>query len=219
VSRLRRKLLDDRHYDELVAVAGPVSRETFEKIRLFKSTFESWSARINLVSSNELNSLWRRHVLDSAQLVRLADDFTIWLDLGSGGGFPGIIVAILNAESPGKFFHLVESTGKKAAFLRTALTQVKAHAQVHQDRIENLASRIGAVDIVSARALAPLPTLLCLAEPWLSAGARGLFHKGRDYRAEIGQSRDDFDFDLLEHPNVVDATGVVLEIFNLRRLG
>ena len=206
----------DRH-TELEAIAGPVSRETFERLIRFESQFRKWSERINLAAPSTLPHIWSRHILDSAQLLKLAPQARHWLDLGSGGGFPGAVVAILLRDRSGASVDLVESNGKKAAFLKTVLGELQAPARVHVARIEAFSGGIGSVEIVTARALTALPHLLELASPWLADGARGLFHKGRDYRREIEESRDAWQFDLLEHASAVDPEGVILEISDLRR--
>lgn len=182
----------------------------------FEAAFLKWSARINLAAPSTLPHLWQRHILDSAQLMKLAPTALRWLDLGSGGGFPGAVVAILLRDRPGGATDLVESNGKKAAFLKTVLGELGAPAHVHVSRIEDFGPE-SRPEIVTARALAPLPALLDLAERWLSNGAIALFHKGRDYRREVEESADGWRFDLLEHRSVVDPESVILEISRLRR--
>jgi len=201
----------------LEALAGPVSRETFERLQRFESQFQKWSQRINLAAPSTLPQLWSRHVLDSAQLAKLAPNAKRWLDLGSGGGFPGAVVAILLRDRNGASIDLVESNAKKSAFLKTVLGELQAPARVHTSRIEAFRQGIGEVEIVTARALSTLPALLELAYPWMDAGARALFHKGRDYRREVEESRDAWQFDLVEHASAVDREGVILEISRLRR--
>ncbi|MEX0954728.1 MAG: 16S rRNA (guanine(527)-N(7))-methyltransferase RsmG [Rhizobiaceae bacterium] len=210
--------MSDSRLAELERVTGSVSRETFERLTAFQALFEKWSARINLAAPSTLPGMWSRHILDSAQIWPMAPDAKTWLDLGSGGGFPGIVLAILLRERPGASLAMVESSRKKAAFLRSAVAQAAAPAVVHAARIEDFALRNpGTVDVVTARALAPLPALLGLARPWLEAGATAIFHKGRDYRREIEESRDAWQFDLVEHPSVIDAASVILEINDLKK--
>jgi 16S rRNA (guanine527-N7)-methyltransferase len=209
-------MTSDRHV-ELEAVAGPVSRETFEKLIRFESQFRKWAERINLAAPSTLPQLWNRHILDSAQLLMLAPEVTRWLDLGSGGGFPGAVLAVLLRDRPGASIDLVESNTKKTAFLKTVLGELQAPARIHVTRIEALPADAGPFEVVTARALAALPALLELASPWLTTGAKGLFHKGRDYRREVEESRDGWRFDLVEHASAVDRDGVILEISGLRR--
>ena len=203
--------------EELRAVAGAVSRETFERIVFFEAEFRRWAARINLAAPSTLEALWSRHILDSAQLLPLAPETKLWLDLGSGGGFPGAVLAILLAEREGGRIDLVESSNKKAAFLKSVLGSLGAPATVHVCRIEDAHTRTGMPEIVTARALAPLPKLLELAEPWLAGGATGLFHKGREYAAETAESRDGWRFDLIEHRSRIDPSSRILELSNVAR--
>ena len=202
---------------ELEEIIGPVSRETFDRLSRFEAQFGKWAARINLAAPSTLPQLWRRHILDSAQLMPLAPKALRWLDLGSGGGFPGAVVAILLSDRPGASVDLVESNAKKAAFLRTVLGELQAPARVHVARIESFVGNDAGYEVVTARALAALPLLLDLSERWLTSGARGLFHKGRDYRREVEETGDGWRFDLVEHASAVDREGVILEISGLRR--
>jgi 16S rRNA (guanine527-N7)-methyltransferase len=202
-------------FDELCRIAGPVSRETFERLVAFEALFQKWARCINLSAPSTLSDVWSRHILDSAQLLRLAPNAQRWLDLGSGGGFPGLVMAILLVERQGSHVELIESNRKKAAFLQSVIGQFGLPAGVRALRIDDVHASIGTPDVVTARALAPLPSLLSLAEPWLSAGATGLFHKGRDYRSEIEESAHQWRFDLLEHRSMIDPQSVILEIRDL----
>lgn len=197
-------------------MAGAVSRETFERLVAFEFMFRKWAQRINLTASSQLADLWERHILDSAQLLPLGGNAAKWIDLGSGGGFPGAVLAIMLADRPSAKMVLVESNRKKTAFLQTALAGY-TNKRILPIRIEDAAREAGPADIVTARALAPLKQLLVLAEPWLSKSARGLFLKGAEFGVEIEESRDAWDFDLIEHPSKTNADGVVLEISHLRR--
>ena len=207
--------MNDGRYAELLRVAGPVSRETFDRLIAFQAMFEKWAARINLASPSTIPELWRRHILDSAQLLPLVSDASRFVDLGSGGGFPGAVLSVLLADRGGASIALVESNQKKASFLRNAIAGTPG--RVVAKRIEEFANSGESADVVTARALAPLPKLLGLAEPWLSSGARALFHKGRDYRREIEESRDAWQFRLVEHSSVIDAASVILEISDLKK--
>jgi 16S rRNA (guanine527-N7)-methyltransferase len=167
----------------------PVSPPVLARLDAFVDLLFRWQARTNLVARSELPRVWTRHVADSLQLLPLVPDAQTWLDLGSGGGFPGIPVACVLAERPGTQIHLVESNGKKAAFLREAARVTGAPALVHQKRIEDCGDSFGdKVDVVSARALAPLTMLCGYALPFIARGAVGLFPKGQDVDAELTEA-------------------------------
>ncbi|BCH21411.1 ribosomal RNA small subunit methyltransferase G [Mesorhizobium sp. L-8-10] len=206
----------ERSLEGLREVAGPVSRETFERLQQFEATFLKWASRINLAAPSTLSDIWSRHILDSAQLAMLAPEAGTWLDVGSGGGFPGAVMAILLQDRPGATIDLVESNRKKAAFLQSALAAYRRSVRIHPKRIEEVYGIIERPDVVTARALAPLPLLLDLCSPWLTTGSRGLFHKGRDYRVELKESDDAWTHDLVEHKSRIDDDSVILEIRNLR---
>ncbi|RWP16737.1 MAG: 16S rRNA (guanine(527)-N(7))-methyltransferase RsmG [Mesorhizobium sp.] len=205
-------------WTSLQAAAGPVSRETFERLVEFETVFQKWNRRINLAAQSTQDDVWRRHILDSAQLARIKPDAKRWVDLGSGGGFPGLVLAFLLAERDGASIDLVESNRKKASFLQAVVGQFNLPARVVARRIDDAYAFVSTPQIVTARALASLPVLLDLAAPWLTTGARGLFHKGRDYRAEVAESAQRWSFDLVEHASATDAHGVILELSDLRQL-
>jgi 16S rRNA (guanine527-N7)-methyltransferase len=167
-----------------------VSRETSERLETHRRLLAEWSGRMNLVGPKELEAYWSRHALDSAQLIKLAPDAMRWVDLGSGAGFPGLVIACLLAGAPGKSVHLVESTGKKAAFLRAVAEAAELPVKVFNQRIEDFGAGEGPYDVVTARALAPLPRLILYAKPILDRGAQGLFHKGADLDAELAAAKD-----------------------------
>ena len=204
-------------YQRLSDVAGPVSRETFAGLEAFELMFRTWARRINLAANSTLDDLWNRHILDSAQLAPLAPAALRWLDLGSGGGFPGLVLAFLLKGRPGGQIDMIESNRKKAGFLQAVIGQFSLPARVHALRIDDEIKGLEPPEIVTARALAPLPLLLDLASPWLSTGAIGLLHKGRDYRQEVQESSLLWQFDLLEHRSRIDPDSVVLEIAKLAR--
>jgi 16S rRNA (guanine527-N7)-methyltransferase len=194
-----------------------VSRETQERLEHFAHLFRKWAKTINLVAPSTLDELWKRHIEDSAQVFQLSPIPLRWIDLGSGGGFPGVITAIFLAELQDGWVHLLESNQKKAAFLRIALSETNARGSVHPLRIEAASKDIPSCDCLSARALADLTQLLGLSVPWLSSsGTKAFFHKGRDYSEEIEKARGRWDFDLVKHPSAVEETSVILEITNLR---
>ena len=161
----------------------PVSRETETRLDTFVEVFLLWQSKLNLVASSTLHELWTRHIANSLQLLPLAPEARVWVDFGSGGGFPGIPIACALAGQPGAKVHLIESNGKKAAFLREAVRATGAPAVVHQERAEKFGESCAeTVHAVTARALAPLKILCDQAFPLISRGAVGLFLKGSRYR-------------------------------------
>jgi 16S rRNA (guanine527-N7)-methyltransferase len=167
----------------------PVSRETAARLDSFVALLLEWQTKTNLVASSTVAQIWMRHVADSLQLLALAPQAKIWVDLGTGAGFPGLAIACALAEQPDATMHLVESNQKKAAFLREAVRLTGAPAKVHAGRIEEFVTGFsGRVDAVTARALAPLKNVLGLAEPLLKTGAVGLFLKGQDVEAELTEA-------------------------------
>jgi 16S rRNA (guanine527-N7)-methyltransferase len=207
--------LSGEKFESLQALLPDVSRETFQRLILFEEMFRKWNAAINLAAPSTLPHLWSRHILDSAQLANLHPLKGNWLDLGSGGGLPGAILAILAGENYEAKVQLVESNRKKAAFLKTVVAETRSPGMVHVLRIQSAQYQIKDIDVVTARALAPLNELLGLASPWLAAGGVGLFHKGREFLQEIDLARDEWKFDLIEHRSKIDANSVILEISNV----
>ena len=167
----------------------PVSRETEARLDRYLDLLREWQTKTNLVSPSTLPKLWTRHVADSLQLLTIAPSARIWIDLGSGGGFPGVVLACGLAEFPGAMVHLVERNAKKAAFLREALRITQSPGTVHLADIGDCVDRItGPVDCVTARAVAPLHQLIGFAEPLVKRGAKALFLKGQDVEAELTQA-------------------------------
>jgi len=167
----------------------PVSRETGARLDRFVATLLDWQQRMNLISHSTETTVWTRHVADSLQLLPLAPEARVWVDLGAGGGFPGLTIACALADTPGACVHLVESSGKKAVFLREAAQACAAPATVHAMRIEEFVENTAeSFDVVTARALAPLPALLTMAYPLLKRGALGLFPKGQDVGSELTEA-------------------------------
>jgi 16S rRNA (guanine527-N7)-methyltransferase len=167
----------------------PVSRETVERLDRFVELLLDWQRRINLIAPSTEPVLWTRHIADSLQLLALAPEAGVWADLGSGGGFPGLVIACALADRSGALVHLVESNGKKAAFLREAVRATEAPAFVHGFRVADFVEEAPEnIEIVTARALAPLPELLESAYPLLKKGAVGLFPKGQGAEAELTEA-------------------------------
>ncbi len=167
----------------------PVSRETEERLALLVSELTRWQVAKNLVSSMTLNDVWMRHIADSLQLFNLAPQAGAWLDIGSGGGFPGLVIGIAMAERGTGQIDLIESNSRKCAFLRHAARVTGAPVRVHQARIEDVIDDfVGKVEIVSARAVAPLPLLLEWCKELLRTGTLGLFPKGQHLDAELTEA-------------------------------
>jgi 16S rRNA (guanine527-N7)-methyltransferase len=167
----------------------PVSRETLERLDRFVAVLLAWQQRINLIASSTEPKLWTRHIADSLQLLALAPQARIWVDLGSGAGFPGVVIACALADRPGARVYLVERSTKKAAFLREAVNATGAPAEVHAVRLEDFVENLAVpVDVVTARALAPLAGLLTATYPLLKTGTLGLFPKGQDVDAELTEA-------------------------------
>lgn len=206
--------------DDISALEGiiSVSRETRMRLERYVALLNKWQVSDNLVASSTLPYVWQRHIADSAQLAHYFPQACNWLDLGSGAGFPGLVVAILSGQSPGACVHLVESNQRKCSFLRHVIRETGAPAIVHQGRIEAvIAGWTEPVDMISARALAPLDRLFSMAEPVLLSGARGAFHRGQDFEREIKESTKSWSFDLIRHQSLTDRNSAILEIQNLTR--
>ena len=194
-----------------------VSRETQQRLEHFVELFKKWNATTNLVAPSTLGDLWTRHVGDSSQIFQLSPKPQTWIDLGSGGGFPGIVTAIFLAELNDGWVHLVESNNKKAGFLRVALKETGARGMVHPMRIEAAADVVKECDAISARALTDLDSLLGYIEPWANRcpNLRAYLNKGRDYESELEKARSRWQFDLVKHTSAIESTSVVLEISDL----
>ncbi len=194
-----------------------VSRETKEKLERLAALLQHWQRTINLVGTASLTKLWQRHMLDSAQLAPLVPaDARILVDLGSGGGFPGLVLAIMFADRRGFRAHLIESDKRKAAFLAAAIGELGVPAEVHAVRIE-FAPPIRA-DVITARACAPLHELLGYAARFWGPGTLGLFHKGQDVQHELTQARESWTFDVQFAPSRSDPSGTILMVRALERV-
>jgi 16S rRNA (guanine527-N7)-methyltransferase len=196
----------------------PVSRETLERLDRFVEVLLSWQTRMNLIAPSTIPQIWTRHIADSLQLLGLAPDARTWIDLGSGGGFPGMVIACALADQPGAVVHLVESSTKKASFLQEAQRITGAPAVVHAERIESFAKRFaGKADVVTARALAPLDRLLVQAFPLLAkSGAHGLFPKGQQAELELRDAGKSWMMDAVLIPSRTDPKGRIVVVRELQ---
>lgn len=205
------------------AIAGPedfartfgVSRETLGRLETYAALLAQWQKTINLVAPSTLPEIWHRHFADSAQLLALAPpEATRWLDLGSGAGFPGLVLSILLAERGGAHMTLIESDSRKAAFLAEVARKTGAPVDIQGTRIEKIATqaKVGPVDVATARALAPLPRLLELSAPFFSGPTIGLFLKGREAEAEVEAAKKLWDFNSVLEPSLTDDSGRIVVI-------
>jgi 16S rRNA (guanine527-N7)-methyltransferase len=196
----------------------PVSRETLARLDAFVELLLTWNAHTNLIGASTVPHLWTRHIADSLQLLRLAPDSRIWVDLGSGAGFPGLVIACALADTPGAHVHLVESIQKKARFLNEAARLTGAPVTVHAERIERFMEVFtGPADVVTARALAPLKTLLDQSVSLLKTGALGLFPKGQDVDVELTEATKYWNIKVNLAPSRTDAKGRVVVIQGMER--
>jgi 16S rRNA (guanine527-N7)-methyltransferase len=221
--------LNDASFHPVPRIKGPsdfqdafgVPRETVEKLELYAALLARWQKAVNLVSPTTLNDTWHRHFADSAQLTGLASAPKSWVDLGSGAGFPGLVIAILMANHDNCPVHLIESNGRKCAFLAEVTRQTGVHVQVHEGRIESIvkSGAIGAADVVSSRALAPLDRLLGLAQGFFDSGTSGLFLKGREASMEVDEAKAQWRFDHRTVPSRTNTDGCIVEVRNLTAQG
>ena len=195
------------------ALAGASARQVVDLER-FCGLLADWNQRMNLVGAATLADFWGRHAWDSAQLLRLAPQARTWADLGAGAGFPGVVLAVLLKGRDGAKVHLVESMAKRCRFLAEAVTSLALPAEVHNRRAEDL---VLSVDVVTARACAPLARLLGFARPYLARGAKGLFLKGQDAEAEVADAQRSWKFKHKLHQSLSDPRGRIIEIEGLTR--
>jgi len=188
-----------------------VSRESLARLDKLVSITLAWQSRINLISPSTIPEIWKRHILDSAQLLPLLPKNSVKIaDLGSGGGFPGLVLAaICDAQ-----IHLFEATQKKVAFLQEALRHMGVVGKVHRTRlVQNIAPPdMPEVQAVTARAFAPLDELLGYASPFMTRGATGLFHKGQDVDTELTMAAKGWTLQYQKHSSLTDSHAVILEV-------
>jgi 16S rRNA (guanine527-N7)-methyltransferase len=202
--------------EEFAALSG-VSRETLARLKIHADMLVDWNARQNLVSAGSLEDLWGRHFWDSAQLVPyIPNSAASLVDLGSGAGFPGLVVAEILRERPGFRVVLFEATAKKCRFLEAVATRLSLLAEIKQVRIEDAAPEI--FDIVTARACAPMTKLLAYAQRFWGRKSVGLFLKGQNVEVELTESNKSWRMDMVRHQSRSDPSGVILEIRELHRV-
>lgn len=190
-----------------------VSRETMSRLEAYVRLLAAWNARVNLVGRNTIGEVWLRHILDSSQLFPLLPRRARRIiDLGTGAGLPGLILAIMGVPE----VHLVESNKKKANFLAEAISLTGAPARLHAQRSE--AMKRESFDIVTARALAPLPDLLAFAEPFIGPNTVCLFHKGQGVAAELTEAAKGWNMAVERLPSATDKSGTILKLERVSRV-
>jgi 16S rRNA (guanine527-N7)-methyltransferase len=195
----------------------PVSRETEARLDVYVDLLMQWQAKTNLVASSTLPTLWTRHISDSLQLLTLAPNAKVWVDFGSGGGFPGLVLACALAGTGGAIIHLIERNAKKAGFLREALRITGAPGIIHLADIgDSVDSLRGKADCVTARAVAPLHQLLAFAEPLIQGGAKALFLKGQDVELELTKATKYWKIQPRLHPSLT-GQGWIVELDRVDR--
>jgi 16S rRNA (guanine527-N7)-methyltransferase len=205
--------------DKAAALAlTPVSRETEARLDRYVDLLLEWQAKTNLVAPSTLPNLWTRHIADSLQLMALAPSARSWADLGSGGGFPGVVLACALADISATMVHLVERNAKKAAFLREALRVTGSRGNVHLADIGESVDRIvGSVDCVTARAVAPLHQLIGFVEPLVKLGAKALLLKGQDVEDELTEATKYWNITPHLHPSRTGGQGWIVELDRIER--
>lgn len=193
-----------------------VSRETRERLKIFEREFERWSRTHNLVSGSERGNIVERHIKDSLQLATCVQFHGDWVDIGTGGGFPGVVLATLAEEHEDVRVSMIESNAKKCAFLRHVCATMELKAVVLHERAERVIARMRPPSVVTARAVASLPKLVSLCEPWLAGGTIGLFPKGRSAAKEVAEASADWTFEWRAHPSETAADASVIELHSLR---
>lgn len=210
-------VIDIREPDDLIRVFS-VSRETVDRLKIYETALNRWQRAVNLVAPATLPNIWTRHFADSLQIVaRVPKDAERLVDLGSGGGFPGLVLAAHFASAGGPAVTLVESDQRKAAFLRDTARAMEISVDILSTRIENDANLtvLAGVDVVTARALAPLHRLLSFVQPFASKQTTCIFMKGRDAAREIAEVEADWRFEVNTHPSVTDAEASIVVVRNI----
>ncbi len=193
-----------------------VSRETLERLRKYVELVERWNPKINLVSRNSLKEIWTRHIQDSVQVFHCSDSVAHWVDLGSGGGFPGMVCAIMALETaPDTQFTLVESDQRKSAFLRNVARETGANCKVISKRIEDVEPL--RADILSARALSDLTSLLSFCDRHLSPEGVALLPKGATWKKELDEACKEWKFEVEPITSLTEPQAVILKIKGVSR--
>ena len=197
-------------------IGTSVSRETIERLEHFGELTAKWTVKINLIAKSTIPDIWNRHIIDSAQVFQYAENPQHWVDIGSGGGFPGIVMAILAKEhAPETKFTLIESDARKCTFLRTATRELDLNLYVITQRIENAEPQDA--DIVSARALGSLTDLLPHIDRHLKTDGTALLMKGQSFAEEVEATSGIWDFDLKAYPSITNPDSRILSLKRITR--
>ncbi len=194
-----------------------VSRESFAKLQILAKLLLEWQKHFNLIAPATIPNLWERHILDSLQLLPLLPPgLKAIADLGSGAGFPGLVLAATQSAT----VHMYEANGKKAAFLNEALRQMQCAGLVHRERLEPLRApqNMPPVQLITARAVAPLTHLLAMAAPFMTKGATALFHKGQDVDTELEEAANSWRMVYHKIASQTDSLSVILEVKEIARV-
>ncbi len=194
-----------------------VSRETYEQLCVYEQLLLRWQKKTNLIGSGTVGEIWARHIIDSFQSVVILPNANHWVDIGSGGGLPGIIIAQQLQSDKSSKVHLVESNVKKCVFLRQVSREAGIRVNIYNQRIDDALDHLGRPNVVTARAVAPLGKLMSMTAPWLENGVTGLFYKGKNSNDEIVSAREKWEFEVKFHQSVLDQDSVILEIKNLTK--
>lgn len=201
----------------LLSLGFELNAEQLSKLRIYEELLKKWQGTLNLVSRSTLNEIWTRHFVDSLQLIPLAGSWSNWIDIGSGAGFPGLVIGLAAGQSG--TVHLVESDKRKAAFLAEVSRETNSTIQIHVGRIESILPELASsthFEIISARALAPMKTLLEYARPILLKGGRGLFFKGKELASELTNlpREDSFSYEMVTSVTDSNAKIVIVHSVN-----
>ncbi|WP_412058792.1 16S rRNA (guanine(527)-N(7))-methyltransferase RsmG [Bartonella sp. DGB2] len=203
-------------YSALYALIPSLSEKIFTDLLAYERLLLKWQKSINLIAQGAVLTFWQRHILDSAQLYPLKSKASLWYDLGSGGGMPALVLAIFLKHRGGGKVHLIESNGKKVAFLRHVGAELALPIKVHHGRIEVVRQELPCPEVITARALAPFNQLLALSAVWINQGATTLWQKGCEHAAEICQARAEWDFELQIYHSEIDPKSVILDVGYVR---
>jgi len=210
--------MSESHVKAILSERLNVSRETIDDLEILVRLLKKWNMTINLVGKSTVDDVWPRHILDSAQVWQFRPKFLdAWVDLGSGGGFPGLVLAVLaKSDAPDVVFHLIESDARKCAFLRNVSRETSLNTVIHTARIEDV-NEITA-NVVSARALASVDMLLGLSRSFLSENAYCLFLKGQGCATEVEKAHESWHFKSEMTESLSDSSGTILKLWNIQRV-